>query len=163
MNEVHQLLIAEVEEVLEVDAPEGELLEGAFPGGGLSVPHKGHRISLPSPIQVESRPPKRDQFMKATYRSGHGGCGWERRKREERTEIAHFALSFFRGPLLPGFVREIFLFPRLFLALSAIHTQAMDFEEAPEELPNNPGDYEGVDGRSTGLELCRTTQSLLHL
>lgn len=29
----------------------------------------------------------------------------------------------------------------------------MDFEEAPEELPNNPGDYEGVDGRSTGLEL----------
>lgn len=27
----------------------------------------------------------------------------------------------------------------------------MDFEEAPEELPNNPGDYEGVDGRSTGI------------
>jgi hypothetical protein len=32
VDKIHQLLIAEVEEVLEVDAPEGELLEGPFLG-----------------------------------------------------------------------------------------------------------------------------------
>ena len=113
MNEVHQLLIAEVEEVLEVDAPEGELLEGAFPGGGLSVPHKDNRISLPSPIQVESRPPKRSihegDVPQRTWRMWMGEK--EEGRKNRNRPLCPF---FFSWTLIARFRERNFSFPSPF-------------------------------------------------
>jgi hypothetical protein len=76
-----------------------------------------------------------------------------RGKKEPKSPTLPFL--FFVDPYCPVLKWKLFFFWRLSEVRIASLAQAkstMDFEEAPEELPNNPGDYEGVDGRSTGLE-----------
>jgi hypothetical protein len=108
VDEIHQLLIAEVEEVLEVDAPEGELLEGSFPGVGLQVVVRDQRLAPSNPSARASLHER--QIESAHYRHNEGTRtaadmadvdGREGRgKKEPKSPKPIF--SHFRGPLLPG-------------------------------------------------------------